>query len=182
MKIQLTVFFTFILFSYLSFADSITGQSSFNLNSLQYQVGIRYGSPSSKQILPINTKEMYLQAFSHRIDNSIATTSFELSVSQLNIAEEKGYVYGIGPLLEIPVDGLKGSYVNFRAKVHWLTRSDYGRKNYGGPLHWTYAVGYSQKLTGNTSLSYFWQHMSNGDVYKLNPGLETHTIDLGIKF
>lgn len=150
---------------------------------LKNTIGLRYGSPSQKQILPINTKEFYFQRRFNPITSTLLTPAIEVSVSQLNVGEEKGYVYGFGPAIHIPIGGSNGNlHFNAHGKVHYLTRSNFGRKRYGGPVHWTYAFGVTSKLTVNTFASYAWQHMSNGDVYEYNPALETHTLSLGIKF
>lgn len=150
---------------------------------LRNMIAIRYGTPSEKQLLPIRTKEVYYQRRLDRISGTLLIPSIEVSVSELNVDGEKGYVYGFGPAISIPIEGSNGS-VNFTAhgKVHYLTRDDYGIKKYGGPVHWTYALGLKTRLSLNTFASYMWQHMSNGDVYKRNPALETHTMTLGIHF
>jgi hypothetical protein len=151
--------------------------------SLKNTIGLRYGSPSNKQIVPINTKELYYQHRFTPLSGTLLVPSFEASVSQLNVNGESGYVYGLGPAMSIPVGGSNGT-LSFtgHAKFHYLSRHDFGRKRYGGPVQWTYAFGLKSKLTVNTFASYLWQHMSNADVYEYNPSLETHTITLGIYF
>jgi len=151
--------------------------------SLKNTIGLRYGSPSNKQIVNINTKELYFQHRFTPLSGTLLVPSFEASVSQLNVGGESGYVYGFGPAVSIPVGGSNGT-VSFtgHAKFHYLSRHDFGRKRYGGPVQWTYAFGLKSKLTVNTFASYLWQHMSNADVYEYNPSLETHTITLGIYF
>jgi hypothetical protein len=150
---------------------------------LKNTIGLRYGSPSSKQVVPINTKELYFQHRLHPMTGSLITPAIEFSISQLNVGEDNGYVYGFGPAISIPIGGSNGN-LNFTAhgKVHYLTRDDFGRKRYGGPVQWTYGFGLKTDLTINTFASYMWQHMSNGDVYDYNPALETHTITLGVNF
>lgn len=170
---------------------SISHASDFSMNLdeqisrlfLKNTIGLRYGTPAEEQIVPINTKELYYQRRLTPFKGCLAVPLFEVSVSQLNVGEEKGYVYGFGPAMHIPIEGSQGK-LNFtaHAKIHYLTRDDYGRKRYGGPVHWTYAFGVQTKITGNTFASYLWQHMSNGDVYAFNPALETHTLSLGIHF
>lgn len=151
--------------------------------TLKYTIGLRYGSPTTKQILPINTKEFYFQRRLRSPNGSLMVPAMEFSVSQLNVGEEHGYVYGFGPVLNIPIGGtLDRLYFTAQGKVHYLTRNDFGRKRYGGPVQWTYAFGIRSDLTVNTFASYAWQHMSNGDVYEYNPALETHTITLGVRF
>ena len=150
---------------------------------LKYSVGLRYGAPTHKQILPINTKEFYFQRRLKRLNGSLLVPALEASVSQLNVGELKGYVYGIGPVIHIPLGGTKDRlYFTAQGKVHYMTRHDFGRKRYGGPIQWTYAFGLKTDLTINTFASYSWMHMSNGNVYEHNPTLETHTVTVGVLF
>ncbi len=150
---------------------------------LKYSIGLRYGAPTTKQILPINTKEFYFQRRLRTPTHTLIVPAMEVSVSQLNVGDEKGYVYGFGPMINIPIGGSKDKlYFTMQAKVHYMTRHDFGRKRYGGPLQWTYAFGVKTDLTINTFASYTWMHMSNGDVYEHNPALETHRITVGIHF
>jgi len=150
---------------------------------LKHTLGLRYGAPTSKQNLPISTKEVYFQRQFNPLPHSLAIPLIEASVSQLNVGDDSGYVYGFGPAMHVPIAGSNGQlHFTAHGKVHYLTRDDFGRKRYGGPVHWTYAFGLNTTLTANTFASYTWQHMSNGDVYEHNPALETHTVSLGIKF
>jgi hypothetical protein len=161
----------------ISFDDHISNML------LKNTMGLRYGVPSKAQNLPIHTKEFYYQRRMHPFSGTLLTPLIEFSISQLNVGDEKGYVYGFGPAIHIPVGGSSGNlHFTAHGKIHYLTRDDYGRKRYGGPVHWTYAFGLQTELTVNTFATYKWQHMSNGDVYEYNPALETHTLSLGIKF
>jgi len=148
---------------------------------LKNTIGLRYGTPSQNQIVPINTKEVYFQHRFSPISGTLLMPAVELSVSQLNVDGESGYVYGIGPAMSIPVGGSNGA-LSFtgHAKFHYLSRHDFGRKRYGGPVQWTYAFGLKSKLTVKTFASYLWRHMSNADVYEGNPSLDTHTFTVGI--
>ncbi|GAA6135086.1 hypothetical protein NBRC116188_18760 [Oceaniserpentilla sp. 4NH20-0058] len=178
-----------VLFSLPSLSENYSSKGSISVDDLianmllKNTIGLRYGAPSNKQILPINTKEVYIQHRFHPLSGSLITPALEFSVSQLNVGEEKGYVYGFGPAMSIPIGGTNGGlFFTAHGKMHYLTRDNYGRKRYGGPIHWTYGVGLKTNITINTFASYMWQHMSNGDVYEYNPALETHTVTLGINF
>lgn len=150
---------------------------------LKNAIGFRYGSPAEKQILPINTKEFYYQRRYQPSSGSLLIPAVELSASQLNVGDSKGYVYGLGPAAFIPIGGSAGRlYFTGHGKVHYMTRHEFGRKRYGGRIQWTYGIGLRSKLTYNTFASYMWQHMSNADRYEVNPTLETHTLTLGIHF
>ncbi len=150
---------------------------------LKYAIGLRYGTPTTKQNLPINTKEFYFQRRLRTPSGTLLVPAIEVSVSQLNVGDNKGYNYGFGPIINIPIGGSKDKlYFTLQGKLHYLTRHDFGRKRYGGPVQWTYAFGIKTDLTINTFMSYSWMHMSNGDVYEHNPALETHRITFGINF
>lgn len=178
-----TILLTLLTSTSYSYENDSTFEDRIANMLLKNTIGLRYGSPSQKQILPINTKEFYFQRRFNPITSTLLTPAIEVSVSQLNVGEEKGYVYGFGPAIQIPIGGSSGNlHFTAHGKVHYLTRSNFGRKRYGGPVHWTYAFGVTSKLTVNTFATYAWQHMSNGDVYEYNPALETHTLSLGIKF
>lgn len=186
-SIVITFSLSLLLTSVTTLADSYSSERSLDeiISNmlLKNTIGLRYGAPSAKQILPINTKEFYFQHRLHPMTGSLITPAFELSVSQLNVGEEKGYIYGFGPAMSIPIGGSNGNlHFTAHGKVHYLTRDDFGRKRYGGPVQWTYGFGVKTNLTINTFASYMWQHMSNGDVYEHNPALETHTVTLGINF
>ncbi len=150
---------------------------------LNNSIGLRYGTPSSEQILPINTKELYFQHRLPLIPNSLLIPAFEASVSQLNVGDKKGYVWGLGPAAAIPLtESANRLFLVGHGKVHYLTRHDYGRKRYGGKIQWTYGFGLQAKVSYNTFISYMWIHMSNADRYEVNPSLETHTMTLGVNF
>lgn len=177
----------FCFFVNLSYAGSYQKISNIDERiesiPLKYSLGIRYGSPTTKQVLSINTKEFYFQRRLRSPDNLLLLPSLELSISQLNVGENKGYIYGFGPAISIPIGGTKDRLsFTAQAKLHYLTRHDFGRKRYGGPIQWTYAFGINTDLTINTFMSYSWMHMSNADAYEFNPALETHRLTLGIKF
>jgi len=186
-RIFLVAIFSGLTFN--TYGDNFSSTSTLSVDDiianmlLKNTIGLRYGAPSNKQILPINTKEVYFQHRFNPFSGSLVTPALEFSVSQLNVGEEKGYVYGLGPAFSIPIGGSNGG-LHFQAhgKMHYLTRDDFGRKRYGGPIHWTYGFGVRTNITINTFASYMWQHMSNGDVYEYNPALETHTVTLGINF
>ena len=177
--------------SYFNFPEALeipeTDQTNLKkvLNGLMLNnsIGLRYGTPSSKQILPINTKELYFQRRLPLIGDSLLIPAFEASISQLNVGEGKGYVWGLGPAGAIPLtESANRLYLVGHAKVNYLTKHDYGRKRYGGQIQWTYGFGLQTKVSYNTFISYMWIHMSNADRYEVNPALETHTMTLGVNF
>jgi len=86
---------------------------------LNNSIGLRYGTPSSEQILPINTKEMYFQHRLPLVGNSLLIPAFEASISQLNVGDKKGYVWGLGPAAAIPLtESANRLFLVGHGKVH----------------------------------------------------------------
>ena len=150
---------------------------------LDHSIGFRAGAPTTTQNVEINTKEVYLRREMPQYNIGLMIPSIEVAVAQLNADEQHGYNYSVGPALTIPLYGM-GSKLQLvgHTKVHWLTKHDFGRKRYGGPVQWTYAFGGKYQLMKNSYVEYVWEHMSNGDRYLFNPALETHKLALGVNF
>lgn len=146
-------------------------------------IGLAYGISSKNKKADIDTREFYYQKRLPLIDGFALEPFLEANITQITVSKEKGYSYGIGPGISIPIQDTGGrlSFIS-HAKIHYLARSDYHMKDYGGPLHWSYLFGIKAKLTRNTFASYGWQHLSNGDIYEKNPALEEHRFTIGIKF
>lgn len=150
---------------------------------LNHSMGFRVGTPTTQQNVTIDTKEVYFRREYSQYSVGLLIPSLEVAVAQLNADDLNGYNYSFGPSIAIPLAGF-GSKLQLIAtsKVHWLTRHDFGRKRYGGPVQWTYAFGGKYQMQGNTYVEYIWEHMSNGDRYDYNPALETHNFTIGVNF
>lgn len=152
---------------------------------LKNEFGIRYGNPSEQQILPINTMELYWQSFLPRIGNSILYPAIETSVAKLIVNDLHGVIWGVGIGYRVPISNHSNQYklsFDSSTKVNYLTRHDFGRKRYGGPIQFSYRIGVNLKILSNSNFSYSWQHMSNAERYEYNPALETHTFSMAINF
>jgi hypothetical protein len=156
---------------------------------LDHTLGLRAGTPTSGQNIEISTKEIYLQKELAQFSIGLMTPSIEIAVAQLNGGADHGYNYSLGPAYAIPMTGFASRLrLTAHTKVHWLTRHEFrsedgiNTKNYGGPVHWSYAVGGKYQIEKNAYMEYTWQHMSNGDVYDYNPALETHNLTIGVNF
>jgi len=55
-------------------------------------------------------------------------------------------------------------------------------RNLGGPFQFTTHVGVNWEVTAHVRLGYRFQHMSNADIYTLNPGLNMHMLALSYLF
>lgn len=150
---------------------------------LKESLGFRVATPTSKQNVSINIKEVYFQHQFTSLRTGLLYPSLEVAVAQLNVADGKAYNYSVGPAIAVPISEFGGKLtLTGRGKVHWLTKHDFGRKRYGGPVQWTYAMGAKYLVSKNSFIAYEWQHMSNGDRYDFNPALETHNMVFGVNF
>lgn len=156
---------------------------------LDHTLGFRIGTPTTQQNIVINSKEVYVQKELSQFSIGLMMPSIEIAIAQLNGGIDHGYNYSIGPSYSIPLTGFAGRLrLTAHTKIHWLSRHEFSNedgsntKRYGGPVHWTYAVGGKYQIEKNTYLEYNWQHMSNGDIYDYNPALETHNLTVGVNF
>ena len=64
----------------------------------------------------------------------------------------------------------------------FLTRSEFGSKNFGIPFQVTSHAGLNWDVTSHWRLGYRFQHMSNGGLSRNNPGLNLHMFGLSYLF
>lgn len=176
-------------FAYESSLPPLTLKKYLKNTYLDQTLGFRAGLPTTQQNVDINTKEVYVQKEFKQYSVGLMIPALEVAVAQLNGGVEHGYNYSFGPAYSIPMTGFASRLrLTAHTKVHWLTRYEFtneaggNTKNYGGPVQWTYAVGGKYQVEKNIFMEYNWQHMSNGDRYTTNPGLETHNFTLGVNF
>ena len=163
--------------------DSVYPKSNSGLVKMVNRFGVRYGTPSEKQILPISTMEMFWQLDLPRLPNTLLLPIAELGVSKLLVDDMHGVIWSAGLAYKVPILNTNNRLsFDGSTKVNYLSRHDFGRKRYGGPIHFSYRFGMSLAIVQNMSLSYSWQHMSNADRYDYNPTLETHTLSLALGF
>ena len=163
--------------------DSVFPENNSIMVKMVNKFGVRYGIPSEKQILPISTMEIYWQLDLPRLKNTLLLPIAELAVSKLLVDDMHGVIWSAGLAYKVPILNTNNRLsFDGSTKVNYLSRHDFGRKRYGGPIHFSYRFGLSFAIVQNISLSYSWQHLSNADRYDYNPTLETHTLALGLGF
>ncbi len=92
----------------------------------------------------------------------------------------EGMTASLGPDLVL---GLFHDRLRFHAGTHLalLSRSDYGYRNFGGPFQFMNHLGLSLRVTDRLVVGYRFQHMSNADIYRSNPGLNTNMLELSLR-
>ena len=108
-------------------------------------------------------------------------TSIDMSAGVLGREEEQGFIGTLGPVLtlsrkEFPIELVGGSSPTI------LSRSEFGRVNFGIPFQFTSHIGFDVHFTRRLVANYRFQHMSNASLSRHNPGLDLHSVSIGYSF
>lgn len=63
-----------------------------------------------------------------------------------------------------------------------LSRDDFGTKDFGELFQFTSHIGFNLDLTRHIRVGYRFQHMSNADISRNNPGLNLHMLKVSYLF
>lgn len=157
---------------------SITSLSAF---SIENSFSISKGQPTSKQNKTIHVQDFIYQRF---IDNSFSkfiNLGITGRIGNLQVGNEQGTRFGIGSYATFDMFPFTISVPVF---ILMLDKSGFGinkkaTKNYGGKLQFTYGFDIGYQINEKWELFYRFEHMSNANRYKFNPGLDSH--NLGVK-
>ena len=131
----------------------------------QYEVLASHGLPWGWQLTP----------------GWFVSTRINLSAGALRGGGTTGFIGSVGPTVALSmVDGLILLDGGISAAI--LSKHKFGRENFGGPIQFVSHVALSFKLATNLGVGYRFQHMSNASIYKRNPGLELHMLELSYFF
>jgi hypothetical protein len=109
------------------------------------------------------------------------STGIHLSAGALRGGGETGFIGSVGPSVVLSmVDGL--ILLSGGISAAFLSEHKFDRENFGGPIQFVSHVGISFKLGDNLGVGYRFQHMSNASIYKRNPGLELHLLEVSYFF
>jgi hypothetical protein len=131
----------------------------------QYEVFATYGLPWSWELAP----------------GWFVSTGIRLSAGALRGGGETGFIGSVGPSVALSmVRGL--ILLDGGISAALLSEHEFGRENFGGPIQFVSHAGITFKLGANLGVGYRFQHMSNASIYKRNPGLELHLLELSYFF
>jgi hypothetical protein len=109
------------------------------------------------------------------------STNVHLSAGALRGGGKTGFIGSVGPGVALSmVDGLIS--LDGGISAAFLSRHQFGRENFGGPIQFVSHVGLNFKLGDNLGVGYRFQHMSNASIYNRNPGLDLHVLQLSYFF
>jgi len=114
-------------------------------------------------------------------DTSFVSTRICLSAGALRGGGETGLIGSAGPTVALSMfNGI--ILLDGGISAALLSEHQFGQENFGGPIQFVSHVGIGFKLGANLGVGYRFQHMSNASIYKRNPGLELHVLELGYLF
>jgi lipid A 3-O-deacylase len=64
----------------------------------------------------------------------------------------------------------------------YIGLSKFGTEDFGESFQFTSEIGVSLNFCNRWTVGYRFQHMSNAGISNENPGLNTHTVELGFRF
>jgi len=109
------------------------------------------------------------------------STRIHLSAGALRGGGETGFIGSVGPSVALSmVRNL--ILLDGGISAALLSQHEFGRENFGGPIQFVSHAGITFKLGANLGVGYRFQHMSNASIYKRNPGLELHLLELSYFF
>ena len=108
-------------------------------------------------------------------------TYLEANAGLLRGGEQSAFVGSIGPgicftVLKEIID------ISMGINPTIISRHKFGDENLGGPIEFTSHIGINFNLGRHFTIGYRLQHMSNGVLYKHNPGLNMHMLEAGYRF
>ena len=150
-----------------------------------WQIGGRLGFDDGRNDENFNQVEVFVTrllplpfASGDRLSSAV---SLEASAGLLSGANTHGFVGTIGPGLAL---GLWGERLWLKAGISptVISQDRYGDEDLGGPVQFTSHIGASVKIYKALSLGYRFQHMSNAGLYRHNPGLNLHVVEVSWRF
>jgi hypothetical protein len=108
-------------------------------------------------------------------------TFLEVNAGVLRGGGESAFVGSIGP--GIYFTGFKEKLdISMGINPTIISRHEFGDEDLGGPINFTSHIGLNFNFSRHFSIGYRLQHMSNGVLYDVNPGLNMHMIEMSYRF
>ncbi|MEJ5348761.1 MAG: acyloxyacyl hydrolase [Desulfosoma sp.] len=107
----------------------------------------------------------------------VVDTFWEIHFGLLSAADEESVLISTGPMVTLQTPW---KWLAFMAAFRpaFLEQHTFGKENLGGEIQFTEEIGFNVTLTKYLSIGYRFQHLSNANLYKNNPGLDFHAVEL----
>ena len=108
-------------------------------------------------------------------------TYLEANAGVLSGGGESAFIGSIGPGILFTGFNEKVD-ISFGINPTIISKHEFGDEDLGGPIEFTSHIGLNLNFTRHFTIGYRLQHMSNGVIYNVNPGLNMHMVEMGYRF
>ena len=108
-------------------------------------------------------------------------TAISAHAGILRAGQENSLIVAVGPNFKVDLPGGR-AFFTAGARAGLLSDHKLGNANLGGAFTFETDVGVIVNLIAKISAGYLWTHLSNGNIYGENPGINLHTIALTYRF
>jgi hypothetical protein len=151
--------------------------------SPQWELGLRGGTDATSVHQSYNAGELYLfhpLPWQAGVPGGHLRTRLDCGAGWVEAAGDNGGWLAAGADLVYALTALPLELeAGFRPA--WFPDSDFSRDDLGGPLLFSSHAGVTVNLSPVT-ISYRFQHLSNGGLVDDNPGLDLHLLGCGVRF
>ena len=181
LSMQLKLCWMILVFVLIGFAP----QPLFGKGSVWRSTGLRGGVNDNRNDENFNQYEGFaswsLPWIWHPSLNLTIGTYLEANAGILRGGGESGVVGSIGPGLYFTGFNNKLD-ISMGVNPTIISKHKFGDENLGGPIAFTSHIGLNLNFGRHFTIGYRLQHMSNGVIYKHNPGLNMYMIEVGYRF
>lgn len=120
-------------------------------------------------------------AFRMRPTRRLWARHFELALGTISTSQESRAFVSVGPVWRLPINR-QALFVELGVSPTWISGSSFNGRDLGGNFHFTSsaAAGATFGVRNSVALALRIQHMSNGGLSSINPGMDM--IGLNITF
>ena len=108
-------------------------------------------------------------------------TGIGVHLGILNAGGQNGLIGAAGPYARLYLPG-GIAFISAGARAALMSRHSYGDADLGGPFTFETDVGIGIEVYRRLSAGYYWQHLSNANLYDENPSVNLHTLALVYRF
>lgn len=169
------IFFLFIISFFISNPLIAFDNTKLNIN---------YGVPTSKQNISIRKLDLELYKNILELNNK---TDIDFYIGLGSFILKKNDYMNCSTGLGISYKLFRNLNLNLIGKIKYLdnyifNEGLYSTKNYGGHFQFYASISTNILLKSNFNLGYRLDHMSNGNMYNVNPALDCHNITITYNF
>ncbi len=149
----------------------------------EWELGLRGGTDATRAHQSYNAAELYLLyplSWQAEVPGGQLRSRLDCGAGWIEAAGDNGGWLAAGADLVYALDALPLE-IEAGFRPAWFPDSDFARDDFGGPLLFASHAGVAIRLAPVT-LSYRFQHLSNGGLDDENPGLDLHLFGCGVRF